>query len=336
MISGGMACVRVIVMVNKTDAIKIVFTAGVRAFERGISMVDDRSDGALTSLRAAIDDVDGKLTVLLEQRGALVADMAALKAAEGLPIRPAREAEILSRVTARAQDKGWSRPLLFAIWREILSASSNSQQSLRLAVHRAVVENWPLLEEIRRRFGHTPELCVYSSSALVLQALSAARLSTIGILPLAAESVATPLQPKRPWWCDWDSDSFCAFELLGDRSQGWLLALGALPLAASGRDLTLCHWFFPGVFSAADSLWASFRESGRPLVSAPPAASGLWAGLLDVMAAQGLTSPEIVDFYQAAPKEAHLLLKLAGFSQPTPWRGDILGKRWRLLGSFPL
>ncbi len=53
---------------------------------------------ALKDLRRRIDRVDEALLALLEERMALCRDIAAVKAAEGLPLEDsAREAEVLAR-----------------------------------------------------------------------------------------------------------------------------------------------------------------------------------------------------------------------------------------------
>lgn len=58
-------------------------------------------DPALEALRARIDDVDAELARLVEARARLVAEIAALKAARGVPLLdPERERAIVARAAA--------------------------------------------------------------------------------------------------------------------------------------------------------------------------------------------------------------------------------------------
>ncbi|MDO4540361.1 MAG: chorismate mutase [Syntrophomonadaceae bacterium] len=57
----------------------------------------------LKALRAQIDAIDNDMLALFVRRMEVVNDIGALKAAAGLPVAdPAREAELLARITAQA------------------------------------------------------------------------------------------------------------------------------------------------------------------------------------------------------------------------------------------
>ena len=83
--------------------------------------------------RQAIDEVDNKILDLLIERHHLAMRLGEFKRTHGIPIYdPEREQAILARLAERNAERLNSQAIL-AIWREIFSASRQSQQPLRVA-----------------------------------------------------------------------------------------------------------------------------------------------------------------------------------------------------------
>jgi chorismate mutase len=92
----------------------------------------------LEELRRAIDAVDDGLFDLVVRRGELVAKVGRTKTTSDAPIyRPAREAQIMRRLLARAADSD-EKGRILRIWRAIMAASYERQGGLRLAADPAV------------------------------------------------------------------------------------------------------------------------------------------------------------------------------------------------------
>src|SRR5690242_12575942 len=91
-----------------------------------------RTQPPLEELRRAIDAVDDGLLDLVLRRGELVAEVGRGKSAGEAPIyRPAREAQVLRRLLARARDANEKHHVL-RIWRALMAASYERQGGLRL------------------------------------------------------------------------------------------------------------------------------------------------------------------------------------------------------------
>ena len=83
----------------------------------------------LSELREEIDRVDAALAPLFLRRMELSRQIAAVKAAQGLPIRvPAREAEVLDRVSAAAPEA--LKPSVRVLYAEILRLSRDYQAAV--------------------------------------------------------------------------------------------------------------------------------------------------------------------------------------------------------------
>ena len=100
-------------------------------------------------IREAIDQTDDGILELIERRLKLAREMAAAKpVGEGhSPLRPAREAAILRRLSERAQSA--SPPLIEIVWRELIGQGRQAQGPMRLVLFAR--EDTRLLEECARR-----------------------------------------------------------------------------------------------------------------------------------------------------------------------------------------
>jgi len=88
---------------------------------------------SLEEVRLQIDRVDRQLVQLLAERGAYVAQAAALKRSAAEIPAPARVAQVIERVRAIAGELGASPAVVEATWRAMIAAFIEHEQALRAA-----------------------------------------------------------------------------------------------------------------------------------------------------------------------------------------------------------
>jgi chorismate mutase/prephenate dehydratase len=115
---------------------------------------------ALEAARREIDSIDDQLLELLGQRFAATEKVRHAKREDSeaapLPFRPAREAQILRRLLARAGGLGVPGELLVRLWRGILSQSSLNQAPITIHVSRRLNANLGHRLRLRDHFGPMP------------------------------------------------------------------------------------------------------------------------------------------------------------------------------------
>ena len=212
-------------------------TAPMRGFNHGFPMSSETpSASLLDEARRDIDAIDDQLLGLLKQRFDVTERVRQAKTsggAQGLPVRPAREAQILRRLLAGARGGLVPAELLVRLWRGIINQSSVNQapvtihvskhlggnlaQRLKLRDHFAgiAVEEWKdevqALTQINVQQG---DICVVETTRPWAEAFldgKAGEARVIASLPALANGEALPE----------------------------LLVLGQAPTWASGEDETL-------------------------------------------------------------------------------------------------
>ena len=194
------------------------------------------SGPALQALRQELDDLDDALLALLAKRFATTAQVKSFKRATNItstsPLRPAREAQILRRLLARAKIDGLNRDMVLRLWRAILTQSSLEQSPiiihvakktaagiatrLRLRDHFAnvAIEEWRDDAQALMQVNASPgDICVVETDGAWMESYTAGQAGTaqvVGALPVLAEDA----MPK-------------------------LLIIGNAPQEATGRDETL-------------------------------------------------------------------------------------------------
>jgi chorismate mutase/prephenate dehydratase len=219
-------------------------------------MANPAAATTLEALRKEIDAIDDSLHALLVRRAALAREVVKAKAPGANPqkggvpaIRPAREASILRRLVA----KGGLSPLLTsAIWREIISASLQSQTPFHVHVF-AEAQPAPLLDLARGHFGALTPSRFYKKTSLVVHACADAP-DSFGIVPVPQTEEEGPswwaqLAPagqkgprivgRLPFVTDGDSDGVSAF------------VIGAIEQEDSGDDTTFLLLETPSPLSRA-------------------------------------------------------------------------------------
>jgi chorismate mutase / prephenate dehydratase len=243
----------------------------------------------LEDLRADIDRIDQEICDLLIERSDVVRRIGEVKGdrLDGRsPLRPAREAQILRRIAARAAGR-FPTPVLVRMWRELIAAQTRLQAPLSVAVFArddVALRIWDLA---RDHFGAATPMTRVDRAIQALRSLSDGS-ATVAVLPLPGDD--------DPWWVTLMSDQeirLRAFARLpfvtgGDGDDVGALAVGQLELEASGDDLTLLA------------------------VEAEPGLSR--GGLRELMIGAGLSPVWLAAWRPASPPQALHLIEVDGFA----------------------
>ncbi|HYD11492.1 MAG TPA: chorismate mutase [Allosphingosinicella sp.] len=182
----------------------------------------------LQSLRSQIDRIDAQLLDLMEERLCRAAAIAACKAGEDdspLPLRPAREQQVIDRLTARA--RRMPAPAVAAIWRELMGANLQAQQQIHIVVH-CPAQPVLVTDLARRHFGGAAPIIAAGTAE---DALDGAR--------HRAAIAVIEFSPLSRWWVQLFHDGQLAiFDCLRDR-HGRIAALVVGRVAAAGDEAFL-------------------------------------------------------------------------------------------------
>lgn len=144
----------------------------------------------LTALRARIDALDLQLMELLRQRADIIEEVRGVKGKQAIYIRPGREASMLRAL--QAEPHGHLPPgLVHRLWREMISAFTLQEGSMRVAVALQQSQEsghtetgfWDLA---RDHFGSFMPMQVFATSSAALRAVCAKQLA-LAALPLPRE-----------------------------------------------------------------------------------------------------------------------------------------------------
>lgn len=200
----------------------------------------------LDAVRARIDQVDGELLRLIDERASLAAAVAQAKRAAGdgdrFGLRPGREAEVMRRLLGRERQAA-TPALIVRIWRELIGDSLSRQGPFRITAWGGKAEAH-VIEMARRRFGDAPPL---SLTAKPEDALAGARLpGGVAVLALGGESA---------WWgrllAEPALNVFATLPCLAAWGQTSALAVAAVAVEPTGADHTL---------------WVTDAEQGAPAI----------------------------------------------------------------------
>jgi chorismate mutase / prephenate dehydratase len=158
---------------------------------------------SLDDLREEIDRIDTALYDLFVQRVEVVRRIGALKGTEGVgqpAMRPAREAQVLRRLIARAGatpgDGRLPKAALVRIWRELFAAMTRLQGPLAVAVY-APPESPGYRDLARDHFGSFTPMIPVTRAGQALHAVGTGT-ATVAVLPLPEDGGAPNGDP--PWW----------------------------------------------------------------------------------------------------------------------------------------
>ncbi len=146
---------------------------------------------ALQAVRAEIDGIDDQIQDLLIKRTQIVEKVRVIKEGEAVKIRPAREAEMMYRLTARHHGNFPKRELC-RIWREIIVATLNFEGPFSAAVIDRADEPgyWDLA---RDQYGSFTKMTRHHSGRAVVDAVRRQD-AAVGIVPWPSRD------DPDPWW----------------------------------------------------------------------------------------------------------------------------------------
>ncbi len=198
------------------------------------------SKQSLDDLRREIDEIDDAIHDLMMRRTEVVERISGLRAKNGTPLRPAREATILRRLVARHAGP-FPTAALVRIWREMMSAFSRLQGPFAVAVC-APEDKRGFWELAREHFGSTTPMTAVNTPAAALRAVSDGS-ANVAVVPIPEE------EDPDPWWrflMTLDPDAPRVVARLPFHPRGAILggdidalALAPVPHAPTGDDRTL-------------------------------------------------------------------------------------------------
>ena len=285
--------------------------------------VPDSALDELARWRTEVDRIDDAVVDLLLERIAVVHRIGELKAKDrattpGVALRPAREAQIIRRLAAKAGPE-LPAPAVTRMWRELLAATTRLQTPYSVAVlaDPTAPHAWALAHD---HFGALTPLVAVETAQQGFRLIGAGEAELLVLPAPSAESY---------WWQRvaltlLDSPlrvvsrlPFCAptTEDGSDLSPG-ALVLGALPIEASGADLTMLA-----------------LETDLDLSR---------ARLRDLIEAGGVELVSLTSLRDLEPETAFYLVEVEGMADPAlaglqqafaPLRDRVL--RLAVLGSYP-
>ena len=168
----------------------------------------------LQVLRSEIDRIDARLLELMEERLTCSDAVAAAKGnadADQLRLRPAREQQVIERLSAKATRM--PRASITAIWRELMGINLQAQQATHIVIH---CPEQPVLvtDQARLRFGGAAPIV---SAGTPQDALDRAR---------NREAIAViEFSPLSNWWVElFHDEALTIFDCLRDK-HGRIVAL---------------------------------------------------------------------------------------------------------------
>jgi chorismate mutase len=221
-------------------------------------MTAPQPENSLDALRREIDSIDDQILALLVRRFAATARVGASKAMDGSisssPIRPAREATMLRRLSAQA-GADMSPQLLVRLWRVILSASSQSQAPITLHMDTSLGEDLGARLLVSQYFCDM-DVELHGTPAAALEALNHRR----GDLAVIAAASAWPGSVSQ-------ANVIGALPFVRSSSEPQLLVFGHAEPQPSGDDETLL--LAPaGTTPPSSALWKV--QAGSHMVFAVP------------------------------------------------------------------
>lgn len=217
---------------------------------------------SLEDLRAEIDRIDNAIHDLLMERALVVEHVRHAKGPDQPKFRPAREAEILYRLSERHRGS-FSKKAILQMWRELISGTLMLEGPFFVAVQ-APGDNDGYMDLARDHFGSFSPMIRHQNAVSVIEDVSNGE-ATVGVLPFPARD------SNDIWWRYLANGEagrpmvVCRLPFAG-RSNARGAHLDALvismsPPAETGRDITVFAFPVSGPISSA-RLKSAFNDSG--------------------------------------------------------------------------
>jgi chorismate mutase / prephenate dehydratase len=278
----------------------------------------DATAPPLEHLRGEIDRIDQEILNLLIERSAIVRRIGDVKGdrLDGRSaLRPAREAQILRRLAARASGR-FPAPVLVRMWRELIAAQTRLQGSLSVAVFAREGGTLPVWDLARDHFGSATAMVPVDRAIQALRSLADGS-ATVAVLPLPNDDES--------WWVSLMSDHDLRLRVFarlpfvsshGDELRA--LAIGQLEVEPSGDDLALLAIEAePGLsrgrlrdLLGAASLNPGWASTWRP---ATPASA---LHLVEVDSFVGDGDARLAEVQEAAQSEVLRAVPLGSYARP--------------------
>ncbi len=213
-------------------------------------------DAEIADARAEIDAIDTEILGLLGARVACNVRIAAAKAAQGvaMPLRPAREVQMLRRLVAAAPD-GVDTGLILDVWRAMIAANVRRQQPVDVALGGAP-DMLRHFDVARRHFGGSARL-VRTADAREALVKALEQPFTVAVVPWPGA------QGAAVWWPILAESRFHGLAIIaalpmagGEEPEAALVAARAT-LEPAGEDRTFGlafdpHWRAVAALAKAD------------------------------------------------------------------------------------
>ena len=178
-------------------------------------MTDTTKKLSLTNLREQLDEIDDKIHQLLMDRTLVTDQVAEYKKNMPTKIRPAREAEILYRLTANHKGN-FPKDGLARIWREIIGSTLRTEGPFSMSAYGTdTIHGY--IEIARDQFGSFTPLTKSGSTRTIVDAVRTTE-ATLGILPLPQSD------DEEYWW-----------RLLVSSAPGTPKIIARLPFISDGK-----------------------------------------------------------------------------------------------------
>ena len=278
----------------------------------------DTTAPRLEALRAEIDRIDREILDRLIERSAVVRRIAEVKGdrLDGRsPLRPAREAQILRRLTARAGAR-FPAPVLVRMWRELIAELTRLQAPLAVAVFAPPERALQVWDLARDHFGSATNMVLVDRPIQALGALADGS-ATVAVLPLPSDDES--------WWVSLMSDHelrvrvFARLPFVSTHAEEIrAFAIGRLEIEPSGDDLALLAIEAePGLsrgrlreLLAAADLTPGWASTSRPAAPAPA------LHLVEVDSFVGAGDERLAEVQRAARAEILRVVPVGGYARP--------------------
>jgi chorismate mutase/prephenate dehydratase len=217
------------------------------------------TDTTLLALRDKIDAFDSEILRLLEQRTAVVEEVAIHKKQSGAAvfIRPNREAQIIRRLISQRMTSSLQPVVVTQLWRDLMMASLQLECPFSVAVCNTESE---ALLAARNHFGAITPLQFYDAPLAALNAVAEDR-ALLAVLPCPTTDT---------WWTALTEHAYCGINVVfklpflasPEAKNFWVI--GRVPFEASGDDKTVVlmekHDAAPLAISAAHTVLAQHQR----------------------------------------------------------------------------
>ena len=175
-------------------------------------------EDAIKAIRDEFDGVDKALLDLVAQRMRLADRLAGLKPADGLPMRPGREVQLL-RALAKSAEPPVEPELVVEVWRALIAASLRRQRKIDVAVGGMRSDPARIFDIARRHFGARTRIQQAGEPQAALQRAIESPDTCVAVVPWpAAPGVGA-------WWPALSENRFRQLHLIA-----------GLPLQGGGED----------------------------------------------------------------------------------------------------